>query len=288
MGTPQVTLTASLTDITGSEVGSPANPAKVCIALCGYGPQLPRIGGTALIARPGPIYIESPDGTFSERLWGNDVITPQGTYYTVAVLDGQGNVVQCAAYQLGGSGTYDLSALTPIAYPGQSQPLIISGTPQIQIAAGAIDGVNKVFTFNASAASTPLVNVYVAGDYKTNIGLAPDYSLAFVSGTQWQIIFTTAPTAGPVVVQIFSKIGPSMVLQGATTWNQNVTVGSTTYTLPSAPSPDAPFLLFRSGILLNPGNPPFGRYTLSGNIVTFTDSGTEFGDTLYALYWNFD
>lgn len=287
MATPAVTLTAKLEDFIGTAVGSVANPAKMCVALCGFGPQLPRIAGTAMIARPGPIYIESTDGNISTPLWGNDVITPQNTYYTVALLDGQGNVVQCAGYQLTGSGTYDLSALTPITFPGQVLPVVINGTPQTQIAAGMIDGINKVFAFNAPGAPIPLINVFVAGDYKTGIGPSPDYALAYTASNLWTITFISAPTAGPVVVQIFNPLGASLALQGSQQWSQNVILPATSYTLPSTPSPAAPFLLFRSGLLLNQGTPPAGRYTLAGNVVTFTDSGTEFGDTLYALYWSF-
>lgn len=202
MATPAVTLTAKLEDFIGGAVGSVANPAKMCVALCGFGPQLPRIAGTAMIARPGPIYIESIDGNISTPLWGNDVIIPPNTYYTVSLLDGQGNVVQCAAYQFTGAGSFDLSTFPPILHPGQG---------------------------------------------------------------------TLSP-------------------QGLQTWSHNITLAEgpgTVYTLPSTPFPGAPFLFFRSGLLLNQGTPPFGRYTLSGNTITFTDSGTEVGDTLYALYWSF-
>jgi hypothetical protein len=197
VSSPQITLTANLQDFTGQEVGSPANPAKVSITLCGFGPSLPRVNGAAMIVRPGPVYIESKDGSFTTLLWGNDVITPAGTYYTVALLDGQGNVVQCAAYQLTGSGSHDLSTLPPIVGPGQ---------------------------------------------------------------------------------------GP-LLLPGLKTWTQNVLVGASSYTLPVTPYAGAPFMLFRSGMLLSQGNPPYGSYALSGNTINFTDSGTQIGDTLYALFW---
>ena len=117
MSGPNITLTALLQDIAGHPLGSAANPCKLCIALCGYGPYLPKIAGTSMLARVGPIYLESTNGSFSTPLWGNDVITPSGTYYTVALLDGQGNVVQCAAYTLTGSGTQDLSGILPTIPP---------------------------------------------------------------------------------------------------------------------------------------------------------------------------
>jgi hypothetical protein len=112
-----ITLTATLEDLTGAVVGSSANPAKVCITLCGYGAQLPRIAGTTMIARPGPMYFESVAGTFSAPILGNDAIAPGGTYYTVEILDGQGNIVQTAAYQFTGTGNFDLSNAVPIVPP---------------------------------------------------------------------------------------------------------------------------------------------------------------------------
>lgn len=202
MASPGITLNATLQDVTGALTGSAQNPSKIAIALCGYGPFLPRIAGTSMLARVGPIYIESSNGNFTTLLWGNDVITPAGTYYTISLLDGQGNVVQTGAYQFTGTGTYDLSSFPPIAYPGT---------------------------------------------------------------------------------------GGTVLPMGMQTWSHNVTLaegGNTTYTLPLTPYAGLPFLLFRSGMLLQQGSPPFGSYTLSGNTVTFNVS-TEVGDSLYAIYWFF-
>lgn len=203
MPSPGITLTATLQDVSGVAVGSAGNPSKIAVALCGYGPFLPRVSGTSLLARVGPIYVESANGNFTIELWGNDVITPPGTYYTVSLIDGQGNVVQTAAYQFTGTGSFDLSSFAPMPYPGQ---------------------------------------------------------------------------------------GGLTVPQGMQLWNHNVTLAEgpgTIYTLPSSPYVGMPFLLFRSGLLLTVGNPPFGQYTRAGNTITFTDAGTEVGDTLYAVYWFF-
>lgn len=117
-----ITLTATAQDAFGAAVGTVANPSKLRIALVGFGPQLPRITGTSIIAKPGPIYLSSTNGSFSTPILGNDVITPSGTYYEIALLDGRGNVLQAAAYQLIGAGTQDLSNLAPIFNPGYSLP----------------------------------------------------------------------------------------------------------------------------------------------------------------------
>lgn len=151
MSTPNITLTATAKDLSGVAVGSAANHSRICVTLCGFGPQLPRVVGTGMIARPGPTYIESADGNFSFAIWGNDQITPAGTYYTIAMLDAQGNVVQSAAYQLGGSGTQDLSTLTPFFNPTFSTPsgyvkrLGISGALALSAA-----GWNAPITFDVT------------------------------------------------------------------------------------------------------------------------------------------
>jgi hypothetical protein len=115
--TPNTTLTATLDDLTGAPAGSLANPAKLRIALCGFGPILPLIGGTAMLAKTGPFAVYSTGSPISIQLWGNDQIAPSNTYYSIEILDGQDNVVQCGAYQFIGGGTFDLSTTVQIVPP---------------------------------------------------------------------------------------------------------------------------------------------------------------------------
>ena len=123
MATPNITLTATLESLNGGPAGSTADPAKLRITLCGYGPVLPRIAGTAMLAQVGPTDILSSGSPISTLLWGNDQITPSGTYYTIEILDGEDNVVQAGAYQFtGGPAAVDLSNATPIL-PGQPASL---------------------------------------------------------------------------------------------------------------------------------------------------------------------
>jgi hypothetical protein len=205
---PSITLTATLQDVTGATVGSAANPSKLCIALCGFGAYLPRVGGTSLIARVGPIYLESTTGTFSTALWGNDAITPAGTYYTIALLDGQGNVVQSGAYQLTGAGTFDLSSLLPITTPSQAAlflSALIGNAPTFQVATGTVNSVNTVFTFTAPQTPTPVLAVFAGGIYQTPV---TDYGTPTYSGSNvWSVTLTTAPALGPVSVFLFQQIG---------------------------------------------------------------------------------
>ena len=109
--TPQITLTITLDDLQGNDIGSVANPAFVEIALCGYGAQLPRIVGTSMLAKvgPGSQRIAYEGAPITVKLWGTDVITPAGTYYTITILDDDLNVLQSGAYEFVGSLSGDLS-----------------------------------------------------------------------------------------------------------------------------------------------------------------------------------
>lgn len=112
--TPQITLNITLDDISGVQIGSTANPAYVRFMLCGYGPYLPRVPATALIGSVDTQFDIPYFGVpLTVSLWGNDVIIPGGTYYAIAILDGDKNVIQSGAYVFTGIATYDLSSLSP-------------------------------------------------------------------------------------------------------------------------------------------------------------------------------
>ena len=155
--TPTVVLTATLQDFTGSLVGSAGNPARLRIALCGYGAAVPRIAGTATICKPGPMDIVSATGGISIALWGNDVITPSGTYYSITVLDGDENIVQCGMYQFTGTLTIDLSQATPIVQPPTAQLFSLTA----QSCAGTTPGT--VFTVPTPVYAGQLLGVFYRG-----------------------------------------------------------------------------------------------------------------------------
>lgn len=114
--TPQITLTANLESIlAGAELGG-----YLRVTLCGYGPQIPAVPGTCMVADAGvPQYVGPQSGStpISMQLWGNDVIQPANTFYEVAVLDANKDVIQCGMYQFTGSGTTDLSQAIQILPP---------------------------------------------------------------------------------------------------------------------------------------------------------------------------
>jgi hypothetical protein len=109
-------ITGKLEDILGNVEGG-----SVEIALCGYGNQVPRANGQALISKPFATDTAGSDGTFTQELTGNDEIAPAGTYYTVTVKDKNGDIVQVNAYLFLGDTTYDLDVTDPFD-PSQPTP----------------------------------------------------------------------------------------------------------------------------------------------------------------------
>src|SRR5271154_5604275 len=115
--TPQITLTAKLQDVTGTAAGTETSPAILRIALCGFGLTLPCIPGTSNVVQVGPEDFYDTGAGISVTLWGNDVILPLSqTYYAITLLDNDGNILQCGAYQFVGTLTIDLSN-APQIYP---------------------------------------------------------------------------------------------------------------------------------------------------------------------------
>jgi hypothetical protein len=121
--TPQITLTVNLLDYSGAQIGSAEKPAYVRIGLANFGGFLPCIPGTGVMGKVASWSqdIEYLGTELTIALWGNDVITPGGTYYVISVLDPKRNVIQAAAYQFSGTATLDLSNLAPYLPP--STPL---------------------------------------------------------------------------------------------------------------------------------------------------------------------
>lgn len=120
--TPQITLTASFTDLTGTALGSSTAPSKMRIDLCGFGQTIPVVAGTSVLAQT-EMEITSVNGAFSVKLWGNDVITPSNTFYQITVMDAQARVIQSGIYQFTGTQTVDLSSAGQITNPSFSPPL---------------------------------------------------------------------------------------------------------------------------------------------------------------------
>lgn len=108
MQTPLVTLTATLQNLSGAAGAG----SSLLITLAGYGNAVPVVIGSATLATLTQT-VPFVSGSLSVALFGNDVISPAGTYYCIQLLDTNGNISAAQNFQLVGSGTFDLSALTP-------------------------------------------------------------------------------------------------------------------------------------------------------------------------------
>lgn len=160
--TPQITLTATLQD----QSGQPLPKAQLIITLCGYGPTLPCIIGTSMLAQVGPVEYTLLNGTANIPLWGNDVITPAGTFYSIQVVDNKKNIVQAGIYQFTGSGTIDLSnapqiqpgpgggSVPPLQYVTQDL-FAISSTVNVQQAA-TLDAIATAMNWSVNRPIPPM------------------------------------------------------------------------------------------------------------------------------------
>lgn len=163
--TPQITLTITLDDLTGLAVGSTSNPAYVRIMLCGYGPYLPRVPATALIGSVDTaLTLPYQSLPLSVPLWGNDVIIPGGTYYSISILDSNKNVIQTGAYVFTGAGTFDLSTLSP-TFPSYV-PTVFGGLVVVPFSATPI--------FDASLVNGPIAfDLTLSGNVTSSTLVAP-------------------------------------------------------------------------------------------------------------------
>lgn len=136
--TPNITLTATLLDFSGATIGSATQPAWLRIALCGYGATLPSVAGTGNLARVSSWFqdIQFTGTQVTVKLWGNDQITPSGTFYMISVLDTQKNVVQSGLYEFTGTQTVDLSNAPQIVSPAGYDP----ATLRFAACSGAVPG----------------------------------------------------------------------------------------------------------------------------------------------------
>lgn len=103
--TPTITITGTLQSVLGT-----ADAGALIVQLCGFNNHNPVIPGTAVLDMTAPLAIQAAvDGTFGFELYGNDVIEPGGTYYTIAVRDSRKSAVQVNAYIFEGTEDIDLS-----------------------------------------------------------------------------------------------------------------------------------------------------------------------------------
>lgn len=253
--TPQITLTATLEDITGVAAGSTANPARIRIVLCGFGLTLPQIVGTSTIAKI--LHDELSTGAaISVELWGNDVIAPAGTFYAITVFDGNNNVVQCGAYRFAGTETIDLSSAQQI-------------TPTNSLAYSPCSGAVPGNTYTAPGVIIALF--YDGGVQRPGI----DYTLSN-GGTTANLTFATQQ--GDDIYALCAIVSPNALVPGVWLLSWQVCTGAIPGTAYVAPGPVA--AVAKTGQLLR----PILDYTLSSNLLNITlTAPTIAGDNIYAL-----
>ena len=159
---PAITLQANLATILGGGVEA----GYLEITLCGFGPVLPTVGGVLNIDDAGVPRLVGPGNNPSVELFGNDVISPAGTFYSIAILDENKNVIQANNFILTGGGTQNLASLTPVINPPYNVP---SGYLIFDPATGAIavddNGWNGPITldFTLTGDATPTLSGFYRG-----------------------------------------------------------------------------------------------------------------------------
>ena len=172
---PAFTLTGTFSSLTGSAEGI----VRLTLVAQQYGGQYnssfssaPRVNGTAMLA---PITYESAlASSFSVTVFGNDVITPAPTVYLITIEDADGNTVASGLYNLTGSGSNDLSTLTPIN--GATPPTPPSGLVNAGEFYGGPEG---------SGSALPVYRSLVDSDLPANTALKASNAAAtqFVDAT---------------------------------------------------------------------------------------------------------
>ena len=267
--TPQITLTYTLLDMSGAELGSASNPAYLRIGLCGYGSVLPCVPGTCMIGKvatwPGDIpYLGAP-GTV--KLWGNDVISPAGTFYFIAVLDPNHNVIQSGIYTFSGTQNVDLSNLQPIL----PQPSLLM-TEYVVV----MTGPGLSVTLPSTPSPGTLVQLWrsgiklsvVAGDYSI-AGAVVTFAQPYLKGDVIDVIYSYSTT---------TSLPPPPGIE--TEFTAVMTGPGTTVTLPTAPIAGTFVKVWRSGIKLSV---VAGDYTIAGTVITFTKAYFS-GDVIDVIY----
>lgn len=267
--TPQITLTATLQDFSGTAIGSVANPAYLRISLCGFGQVLPSVPGTATIGDvaswPGDIpYLGAQ---ITQKLWGNDVITPgpNVTYYCIAVLDQNKNVLQSACYRFSGTETVDLSSLIPIipvpVPPVPPPPIPVLGLQYVTCTPAGAQVAGTLFT-------APIGSVVMVFWNGTAQRSPEDFTL--VNASQFMLNFDTGPAD---IVSALVAVLPVQTLP--------LTYGPCT---PDAPQPSGTeYTAAGKVVMVFYNGTAQSDYTLTAPNKFTLDFATFNGDLVYAL-----
>lgn len=169
-----VTLSANLESI----LGGTAEAGFLRITLCGFGPILPCVAGVGVLADAGVPQTLGPQigsTPVSQLLWGNDSISPASTFYEIAVLDANENVIQAGLYQFANTdGAVDLSRVAPFPGPYGFQLGDLSYQPctgavpgSVYVAPGPVVAVAYNGVLMPEGLALPVLSFTVGLDKKT-------------------------------------------------------------------------------------------------------------------------
>ena len=282
--TPQITLTCTLLDYSGAELGSAETPAYLRIALAGYRGVLPCVPGTAMVGKvtswPGDIPYTG--GQITVPLWGNDVIVPGGTWYSISVLDANKNVLQTAAYQFAGTQTIDLSNAIPLPLAGA---VTLTGAVPKGLIPGAgymlptlaVAGNDAPLYLNGSLQPPTETGFYQVNGRGLTLASPTQGGSALVNPDQlWVQYATTGPSPGPA-------LAPWMCMAyGLATSGGGA---SSAYVVPTPPPMAQLAGVFYNGDFLPPIDPitTLANYVLSGGNLTL-NFATQTTDRIQLVY----
>jgi hypothetical protein len=170
-----ITLTGNFEALTGSGNG------YVILTLINYGTNIPRLYGGGVIVNP--TYQTSPGANFSVNLWGNDAITPANTYYQVSFYGAGQSLIATEIYQFNGSGTFDLSEVTPI---------VVTASVPLGLAAVAYSGSYTDLS-NRPGSDGVLVTSPYSGDFSVAHGLGRTPTTVVIQMTCGGLIWFQSP-----------------------------------------------------------------------------------------------
>lgn len=245
--TPGFTLTALLQDIAGGAVPG----GRLKLTLCGFDLGDPAVVGISVMSEIEKTCIPDNTGLITQLLWGNDVISPAGTFYCAQIIDSKKNIVWAQNFQFNGAGG-NLSVLTPYIPTPPVGPGMLAYLP----CAGAVPGTNY------TAPGTVIAVTYNGTPQRPGI----DYTLP--SPTNIALNFSTV---------LGDKIYALCIVPTSMARNQYVVcAGAFPGTIYVAPK--SPIAVTYNGTFQR----PFIDYTPVGTFIILNFS-TVLGDSIYAL-----
>lgn len=260
MPTP-ITLNATLQTIGGAAA---AENALLKITLCGYGSQQPRVQGSAVLVDVTTVVRFSGSGAVTAPVYGNDVISPAGTFYCIQILDSKKRTIAANNYKFAGSAAVDLSNAIPDAWGAASLLGVVPNgkTPGqfFSVPEPSVRGsVSAALFYNGSLQDT---------DNFTLNGGALTLKFATQAGDQLFLLYPVKSGKGTIG---YAQILPFVAIA-------NGAFPGRAYTVPTAPA-GAQFV----GVFLSGGFQAPAFYTLNGqNLLMGFD--TQPTDEIQLLY----